>query len=69
MGDKYNRLPRLLPDLQQLILQQLPGLGIDSPEGLIHQQYLRIVCERAGNGHALLHAARQLIRIAVGETA
>src|SRR4030095_2101201 len=36
-------------------------------EGLVHGQDRRVVGERAGDGHALLHAARQLVRVGAGE--
>ena len=42
-------------------------LRVERAERLVHQQDARLIGERAHDRHALLHAARQLMRIGVGE--
>ena len=49
--------------LQQLVLEDFAGLGIERGERLVHQQDRRIDGQRADEADPLLHAARQLIRI------
>ena len=61
MGDEENGLAGLVLDAQQLALQDLAGLGVQRAEGLVHQQDGRVDGERAGEAHALLHAARELV--------
>ncbi len=41
------------------------GLRVDAGERLVHQQHVGIVGERADDADALLHAAGQLVRIAI----
>src|SRR6266498_335619 len=60
VGDKDNGLALLLPDLQELVLQHHTGLSIQRTERLIHQNDGRLVGQRANDGSALAHAARQL---------
>ena len=50
-----------------LVLQVLPGQGVDRAERLVHQHHVGIVGEHAGDLAALLHAARQLVGRALGE--
>src|SRR5262249_566289 len=69
MGDEQHRLARRIPNLLQLLLQQLAVLRVERTERLIHQQNARIEREQARESHALLHAARQLARIVVAELA
>ena len=38
-------------------------MRVERGEGLVHQQHLRVGRERAGQRHALLHAARQLVHM------
>ena len=45
-------------DLQQLVLQLGTRQGVESAEGLVHEQHLGLHGQGAGNAHALLHAAR-----------
>ena len=52
---------------EQLVLQRLAGLRVERGERLVHQQHVRLVGEAAGDRDALLHAAGQLVRVAVGE--
>src|SRR5260221_12009861 len=49
-------------------LQRLARLGVECCERLVHQQHFRIVGEASRDRDALLHAAREFVRIAVGET-
>ena len=53
------------PDPAQLVLQDAPRLRIERAERLVHQQHLGLAGERLGDRDALLHAARELARIAV----
>ena len=50
-----------------LFAQRDADLGVERGERLVEQQDLRLDGERAGEGDALLLAARELIGIAVGE--
>ncbi len=47
------------PDAEEKLLHQRAGLVVECAEGLVEEQDLRIVGERAGDGRALLHAARR----------
>ena len=63
MGDEQHGQPVLLPDAGQQLLHVMAGQRIERAERLVHQQHLRPVGERAGDGDALLHAAREFARI------
>ena len=52
-------------DPDQLLLHHHSGLGIERAERLVHQQHLRLDRIGAGDGDALLHAARKLVRVIV----
>ena len=52
---------RLRPDPGQLVVQHVPGDGVERGERLVHQQQLAVLGERAGQRHALPHAAGQLV--------
>ena len=54
--------------LEDEILELAACLGVDGGEGLVHQQDRGLVGEGAGDRDALLHAARELPRVAVDET-
>src|SRR5262249_11043088 len=54
-------------ELQQLVLQHDPGLGVERAKGLIHQNELRIIDKRADDVGALAHAAGKLVRIMILE--
>src|SRR5204863_3951336 len=58
-----------LPDAQEIVLQRPPGLRVERAERLVHQQDFRIGGERPGDRDALLHAAREYVRIAILESA
>ena len=48
-------------------LHVVAGLRVERAERFVHQQDLRAHRERAGDGHALLHAARERVRVGVLE--
>jgi hypothetical protein len=61
--NEHDGLPRLPPDAQELDIHELARHGVERAEGLVHQEQRRVVDERAGDGHTLAHAARQLVRV------
>jgi hypothetical protein len=65
--DEQQREAHLVPQLEQLLLHLAARERVERGEGLVHQQHARLHRQRAGNGHALLHAARELVRVHVGE--
>ena len=67
MGDEDDGLSGSLGDLQKEFLHGHPGLGIEGAEGFVHQQNAGIGGESGGDGHALLHAATQLVDIGILE--
>ena len=67
VGDEEAGLLLLLPGVEQLLLQLGAGLGVQGAEGLIHQQHLGVDGIGPGDGHALLHAAGELLGIGLGE--
>ena len=58
-----------LPDAQDLLVHALAGHLVERAERLVHEQDRRLEGERPGDGHALLHAARQLVRVVLEEVA
>src|SRR5260221_2560979 len=56
------------PQLEQFVFHQGPRLHVEGAERLVHQQDLRFVDKCLGQRHALAHAARELVRVAVLET-
>ncbi len=67
VGDEDDGNVDLAPELQQVRLHQCAGLGIERRERLVHQQDAGPVRQRARDRHALLHAARELVGVGVGE--
>ena len=65
MGDEHHGLGGARQDLGNLALELLARDGVERAERLVQQQDLRVERERAGDADALLHAARQLMRIVV----
>ena len=57
--EEHRRL-RLAPQLDQQLLHVQPRRRIERAERLVHQDDARRQDQRAGDGHALPHAARQL---------
>ena len=53
--------PGARDDGDQLVLQLGPRQRVERAEGLVHQQHLRLHRQRAGDAHALLHAAGDLV--------
>ena len=53
--------------MHQLKLGLLAQLFVQRAQGLIQQQQLRLLCQTAGQGHALLLPAGQLVRLAFGQ--
>jgi hypothetical protein len=50
-----------LPQLEQLQVEALPGQRIQRAEWLVHQQHRGVARQGPRDGHALAHAARQLV--------
>jgi len=50
-----------------LVLHELAGLHVEGREGLVHEQDARVQDEHLREGHALSHAAGELVGIAVAE--
>ena len=67
MGDEQQREAHLVPQRQQLLLHAPACERVERGEGLVHQQHARLHRERTRDRHALLHAARELVRMHVGE--
>ena len=57
------------PDAQQLSVEALARQRVERAERLVEQEHARLQRQRAGDGHALAHAARQLVRAGAGEPA
>lgn len=53
-------------DLEEEVFEVLTGLGVQGAEGLVHQEEGGAANQRSGDGHALLHAAGELPRVAAG---
>src|SRR5262245_38280738 len=68
MGDEHHGLLVLLPDVEQLFLQQEFVLRVERRERLVHQQNFGIVGKRARDRHALAHTSGKLVGIILGET-
>ena len=68
MGDEDGGDARLVMDMAQPDAQFLAHLGVQRAERLVQQQHARLDRQRAGQGHALALAARQLAGIAVAQT-
>ncbi len=65
MGHADNGLLQLCLDVQQLILQPLPGDGIHCPERLVHQQDWGVSCQGAGYADTLLLPTGELLGKAI----
>ena len=65
--DEEDGLALRLPQVEQLVLHQLARLDVERRERLVHQHEVGVEDERLRERDALLHAARQLVRIAVLE--
>ena len=67
MRDEQHGLARGEPQRFEVEAHLLARQRVERAERLVHQQQRRVVDQRARDRHALAHAARQLVRIAVGE--
>ena len=67
MGDEDEGDPELTLQRFQFVLHLLAQLVIQCRKRLIEQQQTRFVDHRAGDGHALLLAAGELVRFALGK--
>src|ERR1039458_6932922 len=63
--NKDDSLAAFAPDPQHFKVHLLPGQGVQRSKWLIHQDHLWVMDEGARNRRALLHPARQLLRILV----
>ena len=63
MSNKDHRFTFAIVELKQFLLQHLAGLGIHRSERLVHQENLWVNRQGARQAHALLHAARELVRV------
>ena len=66
VGDEHDRLAQLALQPQELVLQRAAHDRVDGAERLVHQQHGRVGGERPGDADALLLAAGELARVAVG---
>ena len=67
MRDKDHCELDFVPEGEQLILHAHTGECIERGEGLVHQQHVRLHRHATRDGDALLHAAGQSVRIAIGK--
>src|SRR5439155_472570 len=67
VGDEDHGLLRPPPDLEEPLAHEEPRLLVERPEGLVHQDDLRVDRQRAPDRHALPQAARELARVLAGE--
>lgn len=65
MRDEHEGKAQLFPQAAQLFLHLAPRQGIEGGERLVHQQHFRLHGQGAGDGHPLLHAARQGVRMGI----
>ena len=62
VGDEHDGLLQLCLQVEELLLQPLPGDGVDRAEGLVHQQDRRIATESPGDTDALTLPTGELVR-------
>ena len=67
VGDEHDGGTGLGGDAGELGLQVLAGHLVEGAERLVHEQQPRLLGERAGDRDALLHAAGELVGVAVDE--
>src|SRR5712692_244127 len=65
--DEEDRIARLRPEVQQLVLHHVARLDVQSAEGLVHEEDRGPVDQCGGEGDALAHAARELVRVVAFE--
>jgi hypothetical protein len=66
MCDEYDSLAQRLLQPQQFVLHFAADQWVERAEGFIHQQHFGISREPPSKTDALLHAARELVRCAIG---
>ncbi len=69
MRDEYHRLAVGGPQLEQLVLHQLPRLNVERRKRLVHEQELRIEDQHLRERHALAHSAGELMGVALAKSA
>ena len=69
VGDEHDGGAGLAADPDQLVLHPLAGHLVERAERLVHQQQPRPLGQRPGDRDALLHAAGELVGVALGEVA
>ena len=69
MGDQNGAGAAGLEDIANLMAEAAAQLAIQVGEGLIEQQQLRLRSQSPGQGHALLLAAGQFMRVALAQVA
>jgi len=57
VGDEDDGLLELGLQVEELLLETLPGDGVDGTERLVHEQHRRIPSQSPGHAHALALAA------------
>ena len=67
VGDEHDGLAELALQPQELVLELLADDRVDGGERLVHQHHRRVGGERPRDADALLLAAGELGRVAVGE--
>src|SRR4029077_19372010 len=65
VGNEQHRLAVRAPQLQQQVAHDLPGLRIERPERLVHQEDLWVADQHLREAYALALAAGKHMRIAV----
>ena len=55
------------PQFEQQVAHDLPRLGVEGAEGLVHEEYLGVADQHLGEADALPLPARELVGIAVAE--
>ncbi|MCY1225075.1 hypothetical protein D9M72_372650 [compost metagenome] len=65
--DEQQREAHLVPQFEQLLLHAAARERVERGKGLVHQQHARLHRQRPRDRHALLHAARELVRVHIGE--
>ena len=69
VGDEQHRLAVGIPQFQQQVAHDLPGLRVERAERLVHQKDFWIADQDLREADALALPARQHVRITVGERA
>ena len=65
VGHAHDGLVQFALDVDELVLEPLPGNRVDGAERFVHQENGRVGREGAGDADALLLPARELSRVAV----